>query len=86
MSGRLSDGRDWRDLRERLSDLGELAGELGPEMAWGRARFLFAIVAPMAEDAALLARDLESELRALAIEHGVPLPAPEGIEGGGSGE
>ncbi|WP_406088647.1 hypothetical protein [Kitasatospora purpeofusca] len=83
MSARLCDGRDWQDLRERLSDLGELATELGPGMEWGRARFLFAIVAPMAEDAALLARDLETELRMLAVQHGVPLPPPDAAEGGG---
>ncbi len=82
MSGRLEDGRDWRDLRERLDDLGSLAEEMTPDMGWGRARFPYAIVAPMAEDAALLARDLETELRKLAVQHGVALP-PLDVSGGG---
>ncbi|MER7704658.1 hypothetical protein ABTX81_17415 [Kitasatospora sp. NPDC097605] len=77
--------RTWRDLRERLSDLGDFAEEMAPDMDWGRARFLYAIIAPMAEDAALLARDLEGELYALAAEHGVSLPRME-LGGGGPGE
>ncbi|MFF8773799.1 hypothetical protein [Kitasatospora sp. NPDC015120] len=65
-----------------MSDLGDFADEMGPDLDWGRARFLYAIIAPMAEDAALLARDLEGELYMLAAEHGVTLPR----SGPGGGE
>lgn len=74
MSGQ---GRDWRDLVERLADLANLADEIHPDLDWGTYRFLFAIIAPMAQDAAQLARDLETELINLAAENGVELPPLE---------
>ncbi|MFF3072459.1 hypothetical protein [Kitasatospora sp. NPDC057936] len=82
MSGR---PRDWRDLRERLNDLGDLAAEIAPDLDWGTYRFLFAIIAQMAQDAAALARDLETELCNLAAENGVELP-PLDLDGGDGGE
>ncbi|MEU8517391.1 hypothetical protein AB0C76_38325 [Kitasatospora sp. NPDC048722] len=82
MSGR---ARDWRDLRERLNDLGDLAAEIAPDLDWGAYRFLFAIIAQMAQDASALARDLETELCNLAAETGVELP-PLDLDGGGGGE
>ncbi|MET8704219.1 hypothetical protein ABZW10_36015 [Kitasatospora sp. NPDC004723] len=73
--------RTWLDLRERLNDLGAFAEEMRPDMDWGRARFLYAIIAPMAEDAARLARDLEGELYVLAAKHGVILPRSDPGDG-----
>ncbi|MBV6698501.1 hypothetical protein KV557_15415 [Kitasatospora aureofaciens] len=82
MSGR---ARDWRDLRERLNDLADLGAEIAPDLDWGAYRFLFAIIAQMAQDAAALARDLETELLNLAAENGVSLP-PLDLGDGGSRE
>ncbi|MBC3841354.1 hypothetical protein GXW82_16780 [Streptacidiphilus sp. 4-A2] len=55
--------RSWRDLRERLSDLGSLGEELVPGLEVQTARFLYAVIAPMAEDAARLAMVLEARIR-----------------------
>ncbi|MFC1439780.1 hypothetical protein ABUW04_16100 [Streptacidiphilus sp. N1-10] len=70
----MSESRDWRHLRERLMDLADLGEELSPGMQVGNARFLYAVIAPMAEDAARLARDLETEIANDAAENGVVLP------------
>ncbi|MEY9941280.1 hypothetical protein [Streptacidiphilus sp. MAP5-3] len=66
--------RDWRHLRERLMDLADLADEIVPGLPVGSYRFLYQIIAPMAEDAARLARDLETEIANEAAENGVILP------------
>jgi len=66
--------RDWRDLRERLIDLGSIGEELVAGMDVQTTRFLYAITAPMCEDAARLARDLETVIVNAAIENGVELP------------
>jgi len=66
--------RDWRDLRERLIDLGSIGEELVAGLDLQTTRFLYAIVAPMAEDAARLARDLETVIVNAAMENGVELP------------
>ncbi|MFC1436568.1 hypothetical protein ACEZDB_38645 [Streptacidiphilus sp. N1-3] len=67
-------GRDWRHLRERLHDLADLGDALASDMPVGDARFLYAIIEPMAEDAARLARDLATVLVNEAAENGVELP------------
>ena len=66
--------RDWRDLRERLIDLGDLGGELSAGLMQGQFRFIYALVAHMADDAARLARDLEAAIAAEAWATGVQLP------------
>jgi len=79
--------RDWRDLRERLTDLGSLGEELVEGLDGQSLRFLFAVVAPMAEDAARLARALETVVVNTALENGVelpPLPPVPPLSGGGS--
>jgi hypothetical protein len=73
--------RDWRHLRERLTDLADLGAELVPGISVGGARFLYAVIAPMAEDAARLARDLESVLVNEMAENGVQLPPLNGDDG-----
>jgi hypothetical protein len=55
-------------------DLADLGEELCPVLPVGNARFLYAVIAPMAEDAARLARDLETEMVNEASENGVVLP------------
>ncbi|MEZ0095834.1 hypothetical protein [Streptacidiphilus sp. EB129] len=70
----MSAARDWRALRERLMDLADLGAELLPGMPVGNYRFLYAVIAPMATDAARLAEDLETQLRNDAAENGVVLP------------
>jgi hypothetical protein len=55
-------------------DLADLGEELCPGLPVGNARFLYAVIAPMAEDAARLARDLETEIANDAAENGVVLP------------
>lgn len=77
----MSEHRDWRDLRERLTDLADLGEELVPGMHAGSARFLYAVIAPMAADAARLAADLETLLVNEATENGVQLP-PLNLDGG----
>ncbi|TQF04471.1 hypothetical protein E6W39_22385 [Kitasatospora acidiphila] len=69
--------RTWKDLRQRLHSLSDLGDEMRDGMDWGRARFLFAITALMAADAASLANDLETELLNLAMENGIDLPPLE---------
>ncbi|WP_424708542.1 hypothetical protein [Kitasatospora acidiphila] len=72
-------------LRERLWELSDLGDEMHVGMEWGTARFLFAITALMAADAATLAKDLETELLNLAAENGVELPPLPSLESGGEG-
>jgi len=67
-------GRDWRDLRERLMDLGELGAELSAGLEVQQFRFIYVLVASMAQDAAGLARDLETVIVNDAAENGVELP------------
>lgn len=74
MSAPLWRDRDWRDLRERLMDLGSLGEELVAGLDVQTTRFLYAVVAPMAEDAARLARDLETVIVNASLENGVVLP------------
>ncbi|PYC78611.1 hypothetical protein C7C46_16050 [Streptomyces tateyamensis] len=81
----MSAERDWTHLRERLADIGELAAEIEPGLEWGTYRFLFAVITVMAQDAAVLAGQLEAELVRLATEHGVELP-PMDLGGGLHGE
>jgi hypothetical protein len=63
-----------RDLRERLTDLGSLGEELTGGLPVDQARFLYAVIVPLASDAAQLARDLETQLVNEAAENGVQLP------------
>ncbi len=82
--------RDWRDLRERLIDLGSIGEELVAGLDITSTRFLYAVVAPMAEDAARLARSLETVIVNSSLEDGVELPplppVPPVSEGGGGCE
>ncbi|MDH6135039.1 hypothetical protein P3T37_004449 [Kitasatospora sp. MAA4] len=55
-------------------DLSDLADEIQPGLHPGQYRFLYAIIAPMAQDAFQLARDLETALVNEAAENGVELP------------
>ena len=76
--------RDWRDLRERLTDLGSLGEELVAGLPVQDARFLYAVIVPMATDAARLAADLETGVANWAAENGVELPPLDLPEDGGS--
>ncbi|WP_101380122.1 hypothetical protein [Kitasatospora sp. GP30] len=69
-------------LRERLWELSDLGDEMHVGMECGTARFLFAITALKAADAAALAKDLETELLNSAAENGIELPP---LESGGEG-
>ena len=55
-------------------DLADLADEIQPGLDAGRSRFLYAIIAPMAEDAHRLARELGQAIEREAAESGVELP------------
>ncbi|WP_042370292.1 hypothetical protein [Streptacidiphilus neutrinimicus] len=67
-------GRTWWHLQERLADLASLGAELHAGLEQGEYRFLLAVIAPMATDAARLASDLETVLRNEMAENGVELP------------
>jgi len=55
-------------------DLGELGAELSAGLEVGQFRFIYALVGSMAQDAAGLARDLETVIVNEAAENGVQLP------------
>jgi len=63
-------------------ELGTWGEELVSGLEPDAARFLYVVVAPMAEDAARLARDLETGIVNEAAENGVQLP-PLDIPGTG---